>query len=152
MRYRLVAVGKLKRGFAQVGCERYAKLLQGLAPLEVVEIRDQSASGSEEARRRHGRDSLAAGDGHLVLLDELGSSFSTSELAAWISELELRGHSRLTLFVGGPDGHGEELRRAAHASLALSRLTFPHDLARLMLLEQLYRVESLRAGHPYHRT
>ena len=152
MRYRLVAVGKLKRGFAREGCERYATLLRSLAPLEIVEIRDQSAAGAQEARKRHGSDSLAAADGHLLLVDEAGSSHTTNTLAKRVSDLELAGISRITLLVGGPDGHGDELRAAADSALSLSPLTFPHELARLVLLEQLYRVESLRAGHPYHRT
>lgn len=151
MRYRLVAVGKLKRGFSREGCERYASLLRTLAPLEIVEVRDQSSAGPEEARRRHGRESLTAADGHLLLLDEAGSSYTTAAMAKRVADLELAGTSRVTLLVGGPDGHSDELRDAAHSTLSLSPLTLPHELARLVLLEQLYRVESLRAGHPYHR-
>jgi len=114
-------------------------------------VKDHSALGPEAARSRHALESLRHADGHLLLLDERGEQLSTPELAERVSRLELAGTSRLTLFLGGPDGHGPELRRAAHGSLALSRLTLPHDLARVVLLEQLYRVETIRAGHPYQR-
>ncbi|HZJ09247.1 MAG TPA: 23S rRNA (pseudouridine(1915)-N(3))-methyltransferase RlmH [Trueperaceae bacterium] len=151
MRYRLIAVGRLKRGFFEQGCDRYVKLLSALTQLEVVEVRDHSSAGVAEARERHARESLAAADGHLVLVDEAGSSHTTVGLAATVSELEQRGVSRMTFLVGGPDGHSDELRAAANMSLSLSPFTFPHELARLVLLEQLYRIEALRSGHPYHR-
>lgn len=151
MRYRLVAVGSLKRGPLAGAAERYERLLAALAPLEVIEVKDSSSLGAEAARSRHGIESLRHADGHLLALDERGDQLTTAQLAERVTRLELSGVSRLTLFLGGPDGHGPELRAAVHGSLALSRLTLPHDLARVVLLEQLYRVEALRAGHPYHR-
>src|SRR5690606_32602893 len=105
----------------------------------------------EAARSRHAVDSLRHADGHLLLLDERGEQLTTAELAERVSRLESAGTSRLTLFLGGPDGHGPELRRAAHGALALSRLTLPHDLARVVLLGRLSRTESLGAGPPSHR-
>ncbi len=151
MRYRLVAVGSLKRGPLAEAAERYARLLRPLAQLEVVEVKDRSGLGPAEAASRHAAASLRHADGRLLLLDERGEQLTTAELAALVSDLEREGVGRVTLFLGGPDGHGPELRAAAHGALALSRLTLPHDLARVVLLEQLYRVEALRAGHPYHR-
>lgn len=151
MRYRVVAVGKVKRGFVREGCDRYARLLGSLAHFELVEVRDHSALGTVEAQRRHDRALLAAAEGVVVALDERGTLADTATLAKRIEQFDGRGDSRLTLLVGGPDGHGEELRAAVHHVWSLSPLTFPHDLARLILLEQLYRVEALRAGQPYHR-
>lgn len=151
MRYRVVAVGALKRGFVRDGCERYARLLGQVTQCEVIEVRDHSALGPDEARRRHDAAMLALGDGLLVALDERGALADTAALAKRIEQFDLRGDSRVTLFVGGPDGHGEELLASVHQTWSLSPLTFPHELARLILLEQLYRVETFRAGHPYHR-
>lgn len=151
MRYRVVAVGKVKHGFVLDGCQRYVRLLGSLAECEVVEVRDRSALGPDEARRRHDRDLLDAGEGVLVALDERGTAADTEALAKRIEQFDARGDSRMTLFIGGPDGHGEALLAAVHQTWSLSPLTFPHDLARLILLEQLYRVEAIRSGHPYHR-
>lgn len=151
MRYRVVAVGSMKRGPLAEVAQRYAKLLSGAASLESIEVRDRSSMGSAGARAAHDADALRHADGHLLLVDEAGEQLTTRQLADKIGALENGGVSRITLFIGGPDGHGEELRRAADGALGLSRLTLPHDLARVVLLEQLYRVESLRSGHPYHR-
>lgn len=147
----MVAVGKVKRGFVRDGCDRYTQLLGSLAQFELVEVRDHSALGPVEARRRHDKEMLAASDGLLVALDERGTLADTATLARRIEQFDVRGDSRLTLFIGGPDGHGDELLAAVHQTWSLSPLTFPHELARLILLEQLYRVEALRSGHPYHR-
>lgn len=151
MRYRIAAVGKLRRGFIRDGCERYARLLGQMTKYELIEVRDQSALGADEARRRHDAELLAAGDGLLVALDERGTLADTETLAKRIDQFDVRGDSKLTLYIGGPDGHGEELLASVHQTWSLSPLTFPHELARLVLLEQLYRVETLRSGHPYHR-
>jgi 23S rRNA (pseudouridine1915-N3)-methyltransferase len=151
VRYRVVAVGKVKRGFVRDGCDRYIQLLSSLTQFELVEVRDHSGLGPTEARRRHDTEMLAAAEGVLVALDERGTLVDTATLAKRIEQFDVRGDSRMTLFIGGPDGHGEELHAAVHQTWSLSPLTFPHELARLILLEQLYRVESLRAGHPYHR-
>src|SRR5690606_20665728 len=88
VRYRVVAVGKLKRGFFLDGCARYEKLLSSLSQVEVVEVRDHSAAGPAEARRRHAEASLAAADGHVVLLDEAGTAHTTASLASFVSALE----------------------------------------------------------------
>lgn len=152
MRYRVVAVGSMKRGPMAEAAQRYAKLLAGPASIELVEVKDRSALGADAARAAHDEEALRHADGHRLLVDETGDQLSTEQLAERIGALENRGVSRVTLFVGGPDGHGPAVRGAADGTLALSRLTLPHDLARVVLLEQLYRVEALRAGHPYHRS
>ncbi len=150
MRYRIVAVGKLKEPFYRAGVQHYLTRLRALAPCELVEVpgaRGQTAS----VKRAEGEALLAAADGFVVALDEAGRSLNTAELVRRVSDLELAGHSRVSLLVGGAEGHDDDLKRTANELWSLSPLTFPHDLARLVLLEQLYRVETLRAGHPYHR-
>lgn len=150
MRFRVVAVGKLKAPFYRDGCQHYLSRLRALAPCELIEVRE--GRGEVEAvKRAEGAALLAAADGHVVALDEGGKSFTTRQLAERVSALELGGESRLTLLIGGAEGHDDELKRAVAERWSLSALTFPHDLARLVLLEQLYRVETVRAGHPYHR-
>src|SRR5690606_20571828 len=152
MRYRVVAVGAMKRGPLAEAAQRYAKLLSGPASVELVEVKVRTASGVDAARAAHDEQALRHAEGHLLLVDETGDQLTTAELAERVDAWERGGASRITLFVGGPDGHGRALREAVDGSLALSRLTLPHDLARVVLLEQLYRVEALRAGHPYHRS
>lgn len=150
MRYRLVAIGKLRAGFYRDGCEHYLTRLGALTSSEVVELREGRGATSV-VKRAEGAALVAAAAGHVVALDEAGRAFSTRDLAQHLSALELRGVSRVTLLVGGAEGHDTQLLSSVDDSWSLSPLTLPHDLARLVLLEQLYRVESLRAGHPYHR-
>jgi len=151
MRYRVAAVGKLREGFYRDACGHYLKRLSHLAPSEVVEVRDVRAHGAEEARSLEGKALLSQVQGVAVALDERGRSFTTEALARHLDDLEIRGVSMLTLLIGGAEGHGDALRDTVQEAWSLSPLTLPHDLARLVLLEQLYRVETVRAGHPYHR-
>lgn len=150
MRYRVVAVGRLKRGFAKAGCEHYRERLAGLAPVEVIEVRE-ARGAPEEVRAREGAALRAAADGRVVALDERGRAWRSQELAARVAELELRGTSRLSLLIGGAEGLDDATRESADELWSLSKATLPHELARLLLLEQLYRAETIRAGHPYHR-
>jgi 23S rRNA (pseudouridine1915-N3)-methyltransferase len=150
VRYRIVAVGRLKRGFAAEGCEHYRSRLSRLAPIELREVRE--ARGAAAAvREAEGAALLAAAEGRTIALDERGTRHSSEGLAAHLSGLELRGISRLSLLIGGAEGLSEAVRERADELWRLSDLTLPHELARLLLIEQLYRAETIRTGHPYHR-
>ncbi len=151
MRYRVIAVGRLKRGFFSAGCQHYVERLQPLSRLEVVEIKEGRAGDAAAVREAESTALLAAAQGRAVALDERGRAFDTRALAAHLDALEVRGISQLSLLVGGAEGHAPWLRERTEEAWSLSPLTLPHELARLVLLEQLYRVETLRAGHPYHR-
>jgi len=151
VRYRLVCIGRLKRGFYADGCRHYAGRLEALAKLEVVELKEGRGAGADAVREAESAALLAAAQGRSVALDERGRSVDTRGLAAHLDGLELAGESRLSLLLGGAEGHAPWLRDSTDEAWSLSPLTLPHELARLVLLEQIYRVETLRAGHPYHR-
>jgi len=151
VRYRIVAVGKLRRKFYQQGCAYFGERLARLAQVSVVEVKEGRGATAEEVKAAEGKALLAQASGRLVALDERGRSWRSSELASHVAELDLRGESELTLLIGGAEGLSAEVRTAVQESWRLSELTLPHDLARLVLLEQLYRIESIRANHPYHR-
>ncbi|CAN5466631.1 23S rRNA (pseudouridine(1915)-N(3))-methyltransferase RlmH [soil metagenome] len=150
MRYSVVAIGRLTRGFYKGGSDHYLKRLGGYAKVEMVELKDSrlndAAARDDEAKRL-----LAAASGYLIALDEQGEGQDSRTLAARVTALETQGVSRISLLIGGAQGHGQRLRERAQAAWSLSSLTLPHELARLVLLEQLYRIETIRAGHPYHR-
>lgn len=151
MRYRIAAVGALRRGFVRDGCEHYLARLDALAPSEVVEVRGGRGRDPDEVRAQEAAGLAARSDGRVVALDERGVAWRTAALAEHVARLEVGGTSRLTLLVGGADGLAPSARAAADEVWRLSEMTLPHELARLMLLEQLYRIETIRAGHPYHR-
>lgn len=154
LKLRVMWVGKTKRGYAQDGVAFYRKRIKPLGELECVEIRAASHSGREpEAAARTESDAILKRLGPrdvAVLLDERGRQLSSPELAAMLDSPGMEDGRGLTFILGG--AYGVDARVKAHAakSISLSRLTFPHQLARVILLEQLYRALTLRAGHAYH--
>ena len=148
MRYRIVAIGRLKRGFLSAGCEHFLERLGPYTRVEVLELREGRGAGATE---QEGAALLGAAVGYLIALDERGTEHTSASWAARVGELETRSLSQVSFLLGGANGHGEGLRERADEVWSLSKLTLPHELARLVLLEQLYRAETIRAGHPYHR-
>jgi 23S rRNA (pseudouridine1915-N3)-methyltransferase len=146
---RVIWVGKTEKGFVQDAVDFYASRIRALQPLELIDVRLASHSGrqpqvalaeeSESILRRVG-----AGSAY-TLLDEAGREMTSREFASWLSESQ-----PATFVVGGPYGVAPTIRDRARECLSLSRLTFPHQLARVVLLEQIYRALTLQRGHAYH--
>lgn len=151
MRYRLVVVGKPSRRFYGDAVKHYETRLGKLAPVETIEVKEGRGADPASVRSREASALVSAADGHRVALDERGTSWTSERLARHVQDLEVRGVSRISLMIGGADGLDRELVEQADERWRLSDLTLPHDLARLVLLEQLYRIETMRASHPYHR-
>jgi 23S rRNA (pseudouridine1915-N3)-methyltransferase len=137
---RVLAIGKLKDARLAELCDEYVKRSRTLVPIERVECRSER----EQWQR--------AGEGGMpvVLLDERGEQVDTPALARWIEAWRDGGRRRVDFLLGDADGYDEPARARADRVLALSRLTLPHRLAQLLLCEQLYRVGTVLAGHPYH--
>ncbi len=141
---RIIAVGKLKdRRLADLAAD-YQRRLRPYAQLEVTELRDQDPE--REARQMLDQLNRSGATAHLVALDERGRDLTSRQLAA-----VLGAHGSLAFVVGGADGLTEEVRDRADLVLSLSRLTFTHEMARVLLLEQIYRGFSILRGLPYHR-
>lgn len=160
MRIVVHAVGRMKAGpereLADRYFDRFAKAgpAVGLEWAGVVETPEsRSASAPERKREEAARlDRLLADGAALVLLDERGKNIGSEEFAAWLGKWRDRGQRDLVIAIGGPDGHAPELGQKADLALSFGALTWPHQLARVMLAEQLYRAASIAAGHPYHRS
>ena len=138
-----LAIGKPKLSFAAQGVREYEARLQHYSSLsiEYLKARNESAallSRSEGAYR--------------IALDERGTQMSTLEIAQKFTRLEGRGEIKSVAFlIGGADGHSSSFREQCDATWSLSRMTMQHELALVVLLEQLYRVYTLKRGAPYHR-
>ena len=133
-------MGKVRKGWVSEGVALYLKRLPGL---EVVELRDGGMAREAEAITAALRP-----DERLVVLTEKGQTFPST---AFAQRLEGSGSERLAFVIGGADGLDPALKARAAWRLSLSPMTFPHELARLLLLEQLYRALSIQQGGPYHR-
>jgi 23S rRNA (pseudouridine1915-N3)-methyltransferase len=160
MRLVIAAVGRLKDGPERALFERYWERLEAsgrplaLGPLQLFEIRESRASGraarvADEAERLLAK--LSDVDVKIVL-DEHGKSQSTAAFAAFLRSSRDAGTGSIAFLIGGPDGHGPAALSAANMSMSLGPMTLPHGLARIVLVEQLYRAATILAGHPYHRT
>ncbi|KAB2643237.1 MAG: 23S rRNA (pseudouridine(1915)-N(3))-methyltransferase RlmH [Verrucomicrobia bacterium] len=146
MHVRIIVAGKPALAYAKAGVAEYLKRLARLGSYEVVVIK---AGSSAEVSARLLERSQGC---WRVALDERGEGLSTRGLADKLQTLERRGEIKtLAFLLGAADGHSPELREACEWVLTLSPLTLQHELALVVLLEQLYRVASLRAGAPYHR-
>ena len=139
-RCRVLAVGKVRRGWIQEGIDLYRKRLPGL---EIVELRDSTPQKEADAIQS----ALRPGE-HLIALMEEGDTLASIPFAR---RLERYGSDRLAFVIGGADGLTDELKAKAAWKLSLSPMTFPHELARLMLIEQLFRAQAILQGSPYHR-
>jgi len=155
VRYLVLTLGRSDRGPFATVIERYRARLDALSGgLELRSLKASRHAAADERRRTDGATLLAAAGAvaaRTVLLDERGSSFTSVELARHVARLEQRGDSRMVLLLGAADGVEPRLRAQVDECWSLSPLTLSHELALVVLLEQLYRLTSLAQGHPYHR-
>ena len=141
---RLVAVGKMKdRQLADLVTE-FARRISGLAPFEILEVRDSKPE--REARDLLARLESQAGRSFVIALDEKGEEISSRGLAQLLGQ-----HGSLAFLIGGTDGLGQAARQRADRILRLSAMTLTHEMARLLLTEQIYRGLCILRNKPYHR-
>jgi 23S rRNA (pseudouridine1915-N3)-methyltransferase len=141
MKLTLVMLGKTRRPEIRALVEDYAGRIGRYAEIEINEVRD----GSPAALRRLKLDSAAT----VVLLDAAGKQFTSQQFARWLGDLRDRGVREVVFLCGDAEGFPDELRAAAKQKISLSTLTMPHEFARVVLAEQIYRAFAILAGHPY---
>jgi 23S rRNA (pseudouridine1915-N3)-methyltransferase len=151
MRVTIAAVGRDRKSLFRDLYDTYAQRLRW--PINLREVEARSNRGGEVQRREEGERLLAAvPQGALVIaLDESGKTLTSRGLADWISRGMDDGMGDLALVIGGADGLDGDVLVRADLTLSLGRLTWPHLLVRGLVVEQLYRVQQIIAGHPYHR-
>ncbi len=159
MRIVIHAVGRMKAGPEADLCDRYIERFrragpaQGLQLDRLIEPAESRASGAA-SRMREEADKLLSqlgDDAVLVLLDERGDDIGSAEFTSRLARYRDDGKAAIVLAIGGPDGHDPSLRQRADLVLSYGRATFPHQIVRILLAEQLYRAATILAGHPYHR-
>jgi 23S rRNA (pseudouridine1915-N3)-methyltransferase len=155
----VIAVGRLKQGPERALAEDYRKRAQaigrtlGVREIEIIEIRESRA---HDAERRRIEESIAIANiiperAATVILDQRGENLDSAALAALLREWRAQDRAAVCFIVGAADGLAASLFERAQFRLAFGAATWPHQLVRIMLLEQLYRAASIIAGHPYHR-
>ena len=156
MQIRLLAVGRCRTPYLRQGVSDYIERIGRYASLEHIELREErtpkkgaSQGGLAVEAERILRN--VPGKAYLVALDPAGDVCTSDALASRISKIGIGGTSRIAFVVGGPAGLSSRVTRRADWRLSLSSFTFPHEIARLVLLEQIYRAFTIIRGEPYHR-
>ena len=155
MRVTLLLVGTTDKKYLIEGIEDYQKRLIHYLPFEIKVIADVKNSRNlteDQQKEREGKsilDQVTGGD-ELILLDVGGVELSSTGLAGWIEKRMVAGTRQLIFVVGGPYGFSDAVYKRADTRMSLSRLTFPHQLVRLLFIEQLYRAMTIIKGEPYH--
>lgn len=146
MKWQILAIGKPSLAYAKAGVEEYRRRLVRYAPVELVtDWKDAGPAKNSETL-------LAASEGAVrIAFDERGEAWTTAGFADRVRHWQLDGVKRIAILIGGADGHTPALRKAADHVVALSGLTLQHELALVVLLEQIYRVHTVLKGEPYHR-
>jgi 23S rRNA (pseudouridine1915-N3)-methyltransferase len=150
MRVRLIAIGRIKQGLEAGLIEDYLRRMRWQVSIQEIDIRKGLAGPALQAEETRRLLEAASKGSCIVALDERGTLPTSKEFAEKLGRLRDAGRE-VCFLIGGADGHTDELRKKADWVLSLSKLTFPHMLARAVLVEQLYRAEQILAGHPYHR-
>jgi 23S rRNA (pseudouridine1915-N3)-methyltransferase len=160
MRIVVAAVGRLKQGPERELAEHYRKRAAdagrsaGVSAFDIIEIKESRAG---DAARRMLEESIAIANiipdgGAIVILDERGESMSSSSFAGRLQGWRSQDRPAVVFIIGGHDGLAPSLREKSNLAIAFGAATWPHQLVRIMLLEQLYRAVTILAGHPYHRS
>ena len=159
MKITIVSVGKLKEKYLKQGIQEYLKRLGNYAKVEIIEVTDEKAPESmsegemEMVKRKEGARILShvSQDAYVITLEIGGKMLSSEQLAAKIDELGTYGKSKVVFVIGGSLGISREVQERSDLALSFSKLTFPHQLIRLVLLEQVYRGFRIVRGEPYHK-
>lgn len=158
----VIAVGKLKECFWSAACEEYLKRLKPYAQVQVLEVADvdpAKVGGDAQARAREGSAILGAIDAaapvqaqaRVVLLDVQGKQLSSEQFAEQLQDYMLTGANDVVFVIGGSTGVSADVQKRADVKLSFGAITLPHNLARVVLLEQVYRAFKIIKGEPYHK-
>jgi 23S rRNA (pseudouridine1915-N3)-methyltransferase len=155
----VITVGKLKEKYLKQGIDEYLKRLSAYAKVEIIEVPDEKApevlsnSEMEQVKKKEGERILAkiSQDTYVIALAIKGKMMTSEELAGSLDKLATYGKSKVAFIIGGSLGLSNEVLKRADEGLSFSKMTFPHQLMRLILVEQVYRAFRINRGEPYHK-
>lgn len=159
MHIKIITVGKLKEKYLKQGIEEYLKRLKNYAKVTIVEVPDEKAperlslTEMEQVKDKEGQRILAKINGHEIVyaLAIHGKQYSSEKFAAEIEQLAIHGNSQITFVIGGSLGLSQSVLQRTQYQLSFGKLTYPHQLMRLILVEQIYRVFRIIKAEPYHK-
>ncbi len=151
----IICIGKIKEKYIKIGIDEFAKRLSAYAKLNVIELKedgnDKNRNQSMEKEAKEIMETIKKNKGYTILMDIGGKKFSSEEMAKKIEQLTVNGNSTINFVIGGSYGVTKEIRENSDLKMSFSDLTFPHQLMRLILFEQLYRWFSILGNSKYHK-
>jgi 23S rRNA (pseudouridine1915-N3)-methyltransferase len=155
MKITLMQTGKSTEKYVLQGAELYSNRIKKYGAFEIItipELKNTKNMVLSEQKLKEGKRILQScnSDDFVVLLDERGKEFRTVEFSSWLEKIFMLPRKRIVFVIGGPWGFSEEVYNRADFKISLSSMTFPHQLVRLLFLEQLYRTFTIIKGEPYH--
>lgn len=152
LKVNIVCVGTIKEKFFKDAISEYSKRLSKFCKLQIVEVAEESKEQSIEKKIEIESERLKnACRGFIILLDRCKQEVSSEELSNMLDTLKSAGTSEISFVIGGSNGVSEEFKRQANKCVSFGKITFPHQLFRVVLLEQIYRAFTISAGLPYHK-
>ncbi|MGD6943541.1 23S rRNA (pseudouridine(1915)-N(3))-methyltransferase RlmH [Cytobacillus gottheilii] len=159
MKITIISVGKLKEKYLKQGIDEYLKRLTAYANVNIIEVPDEKApenmspAEEEEVKNKEGKKILAhiSQDTYVITLEIGGKMLTSEQLAEKLDSLATYGNSKIAFVIGGSLGLSDEVKAASKFALSFSKMTFPHQLMRLVLVEQVYRSFRINRGEPYHK-
>ena len=152
MKITVLAVGKIKEKYLVEALQEYSKRMSRYADFKIVELPDApQGKSADEQKRIESEELLAKAKGFIVALDFRGKEFSSEDFASLIETKCTEGVSEFSFLIGGSHGHTDELRARADLILSFGKMTFPHQLFRVLVCEQIYRAFTIINGTPYHK-
>lgn len=159
MKITIITVGKIKEKYLRDAIAEYSKRLRKYCKLEIIEVADEktpdnaSETVEEQIRAKEGERILKhiKDDAYVITLEIEGNQLTSEQFADKIESLGIQGHSHIVFIIGGSIGLGSEVLKKSDYALSFSKMTFPHQLMRVILLEQVYRGYRIISGSPYHK-
>lgn len=151
----VICIGKVKEKYINDGISEFAKRMQSFGKLSIIELKEFGNDSDRESSIRKEAESILGAlekkKGFNILLDIGGQNFSSEEMAQKIENIGINGFSTINFIIGGSYGVSDDIRKVSNLSLSFSKMTFPHQLMRLILLEQIYRWFSIINNIKYHK-
>ena len=151
--YKIVCVGKIKEDFITKGINEYTKRINGFTKLEIIEVKEVNTNNINNNLLEEGNNILKKinKDDYVITLEIEGKSIDSVELSKQLENLRTYGNSSIVFVIGGSNGLSEDVKKRSNYKLSFSKFTFPHQLMRLILVEQIYRSLTIENNKEYHK-
>lgn len=151
--YRIICIGKIKEEYLTKGILEYKKRINGFSSLEIIELKEYNTLDISKNVENEGKEILSRikNDDYVISLEIEGNVINSVEFSQYLEKLSTYGKSRIVFVIGGSNGLSNEVKKRSDYALSFSKMTFPHQLMRLIIMEQIYRALTIMNNREYHK-